>query len=155
MNAAFWLRIAGYLTWLVCGVPGFLDILGGVMRPSHAITWAIAFPLFGIAFTLCVRRPLLSRGTSLLLLAVQSIAGLTLVWATRDGLAGATLVVTAAQLHDTLDTRGTIAWVVAQNLVLTALFWNMGGATAAIVAGGAYGGFQTFAVATSWLALSE
>jgi signal transduction histidine kinase len=155
MNAALWLKIAGYLTWLVCGVPGFLDIVAGAMRPAHALVWAIAFPLFGIVFTLSVSRPIRSRRTSLLLLAAQSLAGLALVWATRDGLAGATLVVAAAQLHDVLDTRGAIAWMVAQTAVLTALFWNMGGLTAAIVAGGAYGGFQTFAVATSWLAHSE
>jgi signal transduction histidine kinase len=155
MTAGLWLKLAGYLTWLVCGIPGAVEIATGDLSRPRAIAWGIAFPLFGVALALCSEHVTRRRVARLAALAVQSIAGLTLVWAIGDGLAAATLVVVAAQLHSALDTRGMLAWVTIQSLALAALFWRMDGPLAAVVAGGAFAGFQMFAIATSWLAHSE
>jgi signal transduction histidine kinase len=89
------------------------------------------------------------------MLAMQSVCGLALVWGSRDGLPGATLVVVAAEACDVVDPRVTRGWVIAQTLLLIGVFWHMGGPVTAVAAGGAYGGFQIFAVATMSLARSE
>jgi len=155
MGAEFWLRLAGYLTWLVCGIPGFVDLLASGLTGPRAITWGIAFPLFGLALALCRTEAMRGRFARLSLLAVQSGAGLALVWATKDGLPAGTLVVVAAQLHDQLGTRAMLAWVTLQSILLGAIFLSMAGPVTAIAVGGAFAGFQMFAIATSWLAHSE
>ena len=155
MHTGLWLQLAGYLTWLVCGIPGFVSILRGEMAAPRVVAWTIAFPLFGIALAVCNRRFVRRPAVRVALLAVQSACGLALVWATRDGLPAATLVVVAAELRDVVTTRGTIAWVAVQSIALAALFLDIGGPVAAIAAGGAFAGFQMFAVATATLAHSE
>jgi signal transduction histidine kinase len=163
VNSTFWLQMAGHLTWLVCGIPGAVDIVTGRMPPDRAIPWAIAFVAFGAALTVCdTRFGLISGGGGeaarpwrILLFALQAISALVVVWAGRDGLPAAMLVVLAAQLHDVFDTRGTLVWVSVQSLALVVLFWAMRGPVNAIAVGGAFAGFQMFAVATAWLAHSE
>jgi len=155
MQTRLWLRLAGYLTWLACGIPGFVSIVNGEMTTPPVVAWAIAFPLFGVAFAACDRRFATRHRTRVALLIVQSACGLVLVWATRDGLPAATLVVVAAELRDVLDARGVMAWLAVQTVALGALFWDVGGPIAAVTGAGAFGGFQMFAVATAALAHSE
>src|SRR3989442_4731919 len=157
MPTRFWLLVAGYLTWIVCGIPGMIALATGKLDPAHAITWIAAFIGFGVAFTLCKGVPdaRRRRGQQVAMLAMQSVCGLALVWGSRDGLPGATLVVVAAEACDVVDPRVTRGWVIAQTLLLMGVFWHMGGPVTAVAAGGAYGGFQIFAVATMSLARSE
>ena len=49
----------------------------------------------------------------------------------------------------------TKALVTAQTLLLIGMFWSMRGPVTGVAAGGAYGGFHIFAVATMSLARSE
>src|SRR5471032_1790554 len=93
-----WLRAAGFVTWIASGVPAALALADGRMTVARAASWVIAYAAFGIAFGIsCTPRGRGIRGLRALL-AVQSIAGLVMVGTSRDGLAGATLVVAAAQL---------------------------------------------------------
>ena len=150
-----WLRAAGFVTWLASGVPAALAIAGGRITGIEALEWAIAFAAFGIAFGLVcyghARRVRAERA----LLFVQALAGLGMVATARDGLAAATLVVVAAQLFELFPQRVAVAWVATQTAVLIALFWWIGGRVSAFTAGGAFAGFQIFAMATAALALRE
>ncbi len=58
MRIERWLTVAGFVTWLVSGLPTLLRIVNGNMSAGGMIVWAIAFPLFGLAFGLmCLDRP--------------------------------------------------------------------------------------------------
>ena len=134
MANRFWLLVAGYLTWIVCGIPGMIGLATGEFDRARAITWIVAFIGFGVAFTLCKGAPdaRRRRGMQVVMLAIQSVCGLALVWASRDGLPGATLVVVAAESCGVVDARMTRAWVTAQTLLLIGVFWNMRGPVTAV-----------------------
>lgn len=148
--------MAGFVTWLVSGVPAMLAISSGRLDGAGAVVWVAAFIAFGAAFWVHAKpdtpQP---RWLGVMLLTIQSAAGLTMVTLTSDGLPAATLVIVAAQLPHVVRTRGAVAWVAIQSLVLAAIFWRMDGAVAALAAGGAFAGFQMFAITTAWLARSE
>jgi signal transduction histidine kinase len=147
-----WLAAAGYLTWMASGVPAALAIADGGMSVARATAWIVAYGAFGIAFGLaCGGR---SRGPRLLL-AVQAAAGLAMVAVARDGLGGATLVVVAAQLIGPFPPRVAAAWVAVQTAVLVVIFVRIAGASTALTLGGAFLGFQIFALATAGLAARE
>jgi signal transduction histidine kinase len=156
MRAENWLRMAGFVTWLVSGVPAMLAISSGRLDGAGAVVWVAAFIAFGAAFWVHAKpdtpQP---RWLGVTLLTIQSAAGLTMVTLTSDGLPAATLVIVAAQLPHVVRTRGAVAWVAIQSLVLAAIFWRMDGTVAALAAGGAFAGFQMFAITTAWLARSE
>src|SRR5688572_4566922 len=63
--------------------------------------------------------------------------------------------IVAAELPFVFGARATFAWMVAQSLLVGALFWSINGPMMAIVGGGAFAGFQMFAVSTAWLTRSE
>ena len=150
-----WLKAAGFVTWLASGVPVALAIAVGRLAGAQAVAWLVGFVAFGAAFGLvCYERQRTLRANRALLL-VQSLAGLVMVAATGDGFAAATLVVVAAQLLELFPPRVAAAWVAAQTTLLVVLFWRVGGLAAALTAGGAYLGFQIFALATAALALRE
>src|SRR2546423_14084063 len=98
MRPTDWLTAAGLVTWVASGVPSALAVAGGRLTGAGAIAWRVAFAAFGIAFGLvCFGRP---HGVwfERALVLTQSIAGAVMVVVSRDGIAGATLVVAAAQL---------------------------------------------------------
>jgi signal transduction histidine kinase len=157
MRAELWLQIAAYLTWLVCGIPGIAAIVDGRMPPSRAWLWGAAFFGFGMAFGVCgggwtTRVP---RSGKVALLGVQALAAACLVVVSGAGQSAALFVIIAAELPFVFDGRTTFAWMIAQALLVAALFWWMDGALAALGAGGAFAGFQLFAVSTAWLTRSE
>lgn len=156
MSAESWMRIAGVTTWLLSAVPAILRLWSGRLPGVPALIWLVAFAAFGVAFWVharpCTR---CSRRLAVVLLGVQSAAGLTMVAITRDTLPAATLVIVAAQLPYVLAGWGAVAWLVVQTLVLGAFVWRLEGMVTALAAGGAFAGFQMFAIATAWLARSE
>ena len=150
-----WLTAAGLVTWIASGVPAALAVAGGHMTGLAGAAWITAFAAFGLAFSLiCFGR---SRGVRVerALVLAQSIAGLVMAVIARDGLAGATLVVAAAQLPGLVPSRVAAAWVAVQTAALVVVFWWIGGRVTAFTVGGAFLGFQMFAMATSTLALRE
>jgi signal transduction histidine kinase len=155
MKPTDWLTAAGLVTWLASGVPSALAIAGGRLTGVEAAAWLVAFAAFGIAFGLvCFRRSHGLRRERALVLT-QSIAGAVMVAVSRDGLAGATLVVAAAQLAGLVPSRAAAVWIALQTLVVAARFWWLDGAVSGLIVSGAYLGFQMFAMATSTLAHAE
>jgi signal transduction histidine kinase len=154
MQPEKWLIAAGFVTWLASGVPGVLAISDGRLIGLDLVAWAAAFLAFGLAFTFACAKHVSVTGMRLLLLA-QAIAGLSMVALTRDGFAAATLVVAAAQLLGPFTPAKAAAWVAAQTALLALIFGAFDGVAAGLTAGGAFVGFQVFALATSGLALRE
>ncbi|MGH9350427.1 MAG: sensor histidine kinase [Vicinamibacterales bacterium] len=156
MTAEHWMRIAGVTTWLVSAVPALLRVSSGRLPDAAALVWLVAFVAFGAAFWIharpCTSR---ARGLAVALLGVQSAAGLTMVVITGDTLPAATLVIVAAQLPYVLALQGAVLWLAVQTLLLGMLVWSTSGPVTALAAGGAFAGFQMFAVTTAWLARSE
>jgi len=155
MKPADWLTAAGLVTWLASGVSSALAIAGGRLTGVEASAWLVAFAAFGIAFSLiCFARP---RGFRyhLILVLTQSFAGAVMVLVSRDGIAGATLVVAAAQLAGLVPSRVAAVWIALQTAVIAARFWWLDGPVSALIVGGAYLGFQMFAMATSTLEHGE
>jgi len=155
MDTNYWLRAAGFITWIATGVPAMLAISAGRISGSAAIVWVVAFAAFGIAFgAVCFDRSgSLSRVRTLVL--VQSIAGALTVSVTRDGIAGAILVVAAAQMVELVPARVATTWVIAQSAIIVARYWWLDGWITGLTVGGAYVGFQMFAMATASLAYRE
>jgi signal transduction histidine kinase len=156
MRADLWLQVAGFVTWLVSGIPMLTSVARGTVPAPVAITWACAYVAFGVAFGISCRvHGRGGLGVRRLLLAIQAASGLVMVQMTTDGLAAGTLVVVAAQLLDAFTTSAAIAWIVVQTVLLMASFWTKFGVVPAITVGGAFAGFETFALATASLAHSE
>ena len=155
MTPTQWLTVAGFVTWVASGIPAALAIADGRIAGLAAIAWLSAFVAFGIAFgAICFERSGSARRERALVF-VQSVAGCTMVAVTHDGIAGATLVVAASQLPGLVASDVAAAWIAAQTAVIAGRFWSMGGPLNGVIVGGAYLGFQMFAMATSTLALRE
>ena len=157
MRAELWLQIAAYLTWIVCGIPGVAAIADGQMPAGRAWVWGLAFLAFGLSFGACgggwaARVP---RRAKIGLLGVQVLAATVLVSFSGTAQSAALFVIIAAQLPFVFDARATFSWMIAQSILVTALFWSFSGPMNALVAGGAFAGFQLFAVSTAWLTRSE
>jgi signal transduction histidine kinase len=157
MQTDRWLRGAGLATWLVCGVPLAAELSGGTVPVNRAV-WAVGgFLVFGGAFwintsEICSR---FGRTVKLALLLLQVTAGLLTVALTGNGLPGAMLVIIAGQLPSVFSARAALWWIAIQSLVLVVILLRTDGRIAAVAGGTAFAGFQIFAVATAWLALSE
>jgi signal transduction histidine kinase len=157
MRAELWLQIAAYLTWIVCGIPGVAAIVERRMASGGAWVWGVAFLAFGLSFAACgggwaARVP---RRVKIGLLGLQALAATLVVWCSGTGQSAALFVIIAAQLPFVFDARATFAWMIAQSILVAGLFWSIAGPMAALVAGGAFAGFQLFAVSTAWLTRSE
>jgi signal transduction histidine kinase len=155
MDTRYWLRAAGFVTWVASGVPAMLAISAGRLTGGPAIVWVIGFAAFGLAFgAVCFGRTVsVPRERTLVL--VQSVAGALTVSVTRDGLAGAILVVAAAQMAELVPPRTATAWVIAHTAVIVSRYWWLDGWVTGLTVGGAYLGFQMFAMATASLAYRE
>src|SRR5258705_12748991 len=78
-----------------------------------------------------------------------------MVLVSRGGIAGATLVVAAAQLAGLVPSPVAAVWIGVQTALIAARFWWLAGPVDALIVGGAYLGFQMFAMATSTLEHGE
>jgi signal transduction histidine kinase len=157
MNIERWLTVAGLTTWLVSALPTLLRIINGNMSREGGIVWALAFPLFGIAFgAMCLHRPGVWRRppVRLLLLVLQTLAGLAMTSAAPDIFPAATLVVVAGQL-DEVPQRVAATWIIVQTLALAVVSLLMVNAVLALAIAGSFGGFQTFAYVTAALTRRE
>jgi signal transduction histidine kinase len=155
MKPTDWLTAAGLVTWLASGIPSALAIAGGRLTGVGAVAWLVAFAAFGIAFSLICFAPWRGLRFRRVLVLTQSIAGAVMVVVSRDGIAGATLVVAAAQFAGLVPSRVAGVWIGVQTAVIAARFWWLDGPVSALIVGGAYLGFQMFAMATSTLERGE
>jgi signal transduction histidine kinase len=155
MTATHWLTAAGFVTWVAGSIPAVLAIANGRMTGIAAVVWVAAFVAFGVALgAVCFERNWAPRRERALVL-IQSVAASVMVAVTRDGVAGAALVVAASQLPGLVSSGVAAAWVGAHTAVIAGRFWWLDGPLSAFIVGGAYLGFQMFAMATSTLALRE
>jgi signal transduction histidine kinase len=155
MRPESWLRVAGLGTWVVSSLPTLGGIAQGQMAWAQAGPWLAAFAAFGVAFALTSWAPWASRAASLVLLTAQAAAGLAMVAVSGDTLCAALLVVVAGQTPWLFGTVGIAIWIAAQTTLLTVFLKNFHGAVPALsvlAVSAAFGGFQTFAAATSLLA---
>jgi signal transduction histidine kinase len=156
---AKWLNLAGYATWLVVGLIPTVEVVSGDFGGRPALTFFTAFAIFGIGLVLFLECQSLfarlGRSGSLATLVTQSLAGLTMVYISGTGTAAATLVVVAAEAPYVLR-PGAAGGVVAINTVALGVIYAVGASWAqAISVAVSLGGFQLFALATSYLALRE
>jgi signal transduction histidine kinase len=154
-----WLNLAAYATWIVSSLPTMVDIARREIPPGRAAAWAVAFAAFGAAFAACGRvqgsRPRLQRVFAIASLTAQGLAGLAMVYLSRDGTQGATLVVSAAVAAAVFEPRGALLWTAGQTAVLGAMLLLFDNLVDVLAAVGAFGGFQAFAVGAMTLARRE
>jgi signal transduction histidine kinase len=156
MRADAWLQVAGYLTWLVSGIPMLTGMARGTVPMATAAVWGCAFVAFGAAFgASCHVHARGGAAARVALLAIQAGSGLVMAHITTDAIAAGTLVVVAAQLLGVFSVGGAIAWIAVQTALLMASFWTRFGPVSAVTVAGAFAGFETFALATASLAHSE
>jgi len=150
-----WLDAAAYLTWLATAFPHLVAIAGGSLTGWRALVWLAAFVLFGVLFTVSTRTANAARRSRVVsLLALESLAGLTMIAASDNGTTGAVLVIVIAQAAAVLPLAGVWAWLSAQTVAI-AILWSRQGWITAITVAAAFAGFQAFAIAAMTLARSE
>ena len=157
MRTERWLTVAGFGTWMVSSLPALFAIGAGRLSSDRAIIWAIAFAGFGIAFGLMTLNrpgPWQAKPFRIALLAVESIAGLTMVASAIDVFPAATMVVVAGQL-DEVTPRAAAAWLVAQVIALVSILLWFAPVVIAIAMAGAFAGFMVFAMTTAVLHARE
>ncbi len=149
------LRAAAVLTWLVTGLPTLVDYARGGWTPA-ALVWLLVWVLFIAGFLwLTVDAVAPTRvAHRVALLALQTVSTLVMVTVSPNANQAACLVITASEAPYVAP-RWATAWVVAQCVALMAVFVARADAAPAVVASGAYSGFQFFALATTWFALGE
>jgi len=155
MTPTHWLTAAGFVTWVASGIPAALAIADGRIAGIAAVAWVAAFVAFGFALAAVCFARVSDTPRERVLVLIQSVTASVMVSVTRDGIAGATMVVAASQLPGLVSPGVAATWIAAQTAVIVGRFWSMDGPVSAFIVGGAYLGFQMFAMATSTLALRE
>ena len=159
MASGKWLNLAGYATWLVGGLIPLVELSAGDFGGRPAIVFFGAFAIFGVGLVLFLECrswfARLGRYASLATIAVQSIAGLTMVYVSGTGTAAATLVLVAAEAPYVLSARAAGVVVVSNTVALGAIYGTGASWAQAVSVAVSLGGFQLFAMATSYLALRE
>jgi signal transduction histidine kinase len=151
-----WRSIAAVGTWVVAGLPEIAGILTGRFVGPPSLAWGTAFLVFGIAMAPFMGSSRMHRrGLLVALLVTQSIAGLAMLGISGDGTSSATLVIVAAEVAATLSIPVAALWIVAHTMALIAIGAHFSRLVVAIAVGGAFAGFQAFAVTMVALAVSE
>jgi signal transduction histidine kinase len=152
-----WRNAAAFGTWLVVGLPTLADVLAGRLDGSAAAAWAAAFAAFGASLVPTLGMCGVPGGRVLvpLLLGTQTAAGLGMVATSGDATAAATLVIVAAEVAGLFGPRATWTWVAVQSVLMIAVLARLDSLIGALSVGGAFAGFQAFAVTTVSLAERE
>jgi signal transduction histidine kinase len=151
-----WRAAAAFGTWLVVGLPPLVRILSGSASGPAAVVWAIAFVVFGAALAPCVGLgPAVSRPVLAILLAVQSAAGLTMVYAAGSGTEAATLVIVAAEAASIFPAAVAWTWIAVQSALVGLIWAQYETPLDAVAVTGAFVGFQAFALVTVGLEQRE
>jgi signal transduction histidine kinase len=155
VRADTWLNRAACATWLLVGVPTVLDISAGDLAAPRALAWTAMFAGFGAALFDCLRPGAIAHRRRLAMMAVQTLTGLGMMYVAVNGMAGAVLVIVAAEAAAALSDRSAWLWVGAQTLGIAIVARQFAGWPDTIALTGAYAGFQAFAIAAMSLAVSE
>jgi signal transduction histidine kinase len=155
VRADKWLDWAAFTTWVLVGVPTFVDLFAGELTAVRAVAWTVMFVLFGAALFDCLRPGSISRSRRVVMMVVQSLTGLTMMYVGVNGVAGAVLVIVAAEAAVTFSSRGAWIWMAAQTFGIAVVVRLLDSWSDTIALAGAYAGFQAFALAAMSLAASE
>ncbi|NBD08980.1 sensor histidine kinase [Corallococcus sp. Z5C101001] len=149
------LLAAGLLTWGVVGSPHVEALLrGGVpsLLSPMSLLWLVAFVGFGMAYA---RNAIAEDDGSVPVLAVQSLAGLIAVGASRTGVDGALLAIVAAQVPELLPQRRAVLWVATQSVALVLVYLCLHSLSHALIQGLIFIGFQGFTLASAVVMVRE
>jgi signal transduction histidine kinase len=158
-----WFSTAAILTWVVVGVWPLTEMARGRFEHGGATAYVASFLIYGAAMFLVLflprQRRVPPRVLPIVLALVETTTGLAMNVITSRYIDGTgagmgLLVIVAAQLPYFLPSAAVWAWIAAQTLVLTAVFFPSFPAEALTI-GVAIGGFQIFAAASSMLAINE
>jgi hypothetical protein len=153
------LRLAGFLTWFLAGLPLFFQLVQApelLQHPRYWL-WLACFFIFGVTFGLTPwnDRPRWPHRLQVASLAAQTITALVMIVLVCSGKEGALLVIVAAQLGWSMSLRRALLWVAAQAAlmcVIVAVGWPLR-TTLSLMA--TYVGFQVLALFSCFLAASE
>jgi signal transduction histidine kinase len=158
-----WAHAAAIATWMICALPPLVRFAEGTFGGLPASGFAAAFAIYGLALVpvLYPPRRLTARPVYVLLVGIQTIAGLAMIaisgiYLRGSGATPATLVIIAAELPHLLPIRWVWLWIAANTVALTAVVARVvDGWTDVITFPLSMAGFQAFAVTSSYLALRE
>src|SRR6516225_1848648 len=153
------LRLAGFLTWSLAGLPLLLWLFQrpvALQQPRYQL-WLACFFIFGVTFGLTPwsERSARPRRVQLAALAVQAGAALVMISLICTGHEGALLVIVAAQLGWFLSLRRALLWVAIQAVLMGAILvlsWPMADVLSLMAT---YVAFQVLALFCCFLAASE
>ncbi len=153
------LRLAGFLTWFLAGLPLFVQLVHvpALLQQPRYLLWLACFFIFGITFGLTPwnDRPRWPHRLQMASLAAQTITALVMIILVCSGKEGALLVIVSAQLGWFMSLRRAVLWVALQAAlmgVILAVGWPLR-VTISIMA--TYLGFQVLALFSCFLAASE
>jgi len=153
------LRLAGFLTWSLAGLPLFVWLFQTPMllhQPRYLL-WLACFFIFGVTFGLTPwnEGSVQPGRIQLALLAIQAVTALVMLVLVCSGHEGALLVLVAAQLGWFMSLRRALLWVVIQAVLMGAIL-ALGWPLASILSLMAtYVAFQVLALFSCFLAASE
>ncbi len=160
-----WLNLAAIATWLFCGLPPLLGVLGGSGPRVPSVVFVAAFLLYGAALLAILYLPeddgrRRAPWLPVMLLLVESVTGLALVFISGHYFGGtaattATLVIVAAQAPYIVSAPVVWLIVAVQTVVMSLMFLDLVDVPAILSIVFALGGFQAFAAGSSFLALKE
>jgi signal transduction histidine kinase len=148
-------RTAFLAAWLACALPAAVTIQAGSLRGWPAIVWSAAFVVFGAALVIHLRA---GPRIGTIVVITQALAGLTMVFVSvgmTTYMGGVTLLIVAGELPYYYSSRTAWAWIACQSTLLASIFWIRDGWLGAVAGGGAYTGFQVFALGRTLLERSE
>lgn len=159
-----WAEAAATATWIVGSLPPLAAYLAGEFGGAPAAAFAAAFVVFGAALLLVIYPPRVvapRRRVRLALVACQSLAALVMiaigaVYGGGTGATSALLVIVAAELPHMVTLPVAWAGVALQTLGLAAVVRSVSGDWADTISFTmALGGFQAFALASSYHVIRE
>src|SRR5229473_958895 len=137
------LRLAGFLTWFLAGLPLFVQLVHvpSLLQQPRYLLWLACFSIFGITFGLTPwnDRPRWPHRLQMASLAAQTITALVMIILVCSGKEGALLVIVSAQLGWFMSLRRAVRWPLRVTLSIMAT----------------YLGFQVLALFSCFLAASE
>ena len=136
-----------------------VEAISGDFGGWPAVTFFGAFAIFGIGLVLFLECQSfvgrLGKSAALAIILVQSVAGLTMVHVSGTGTTAATLVLVAAEAPYVLSVRAAGVVVATNTMALGVIYGIATNWAQAVSVAVSLGGFQLFALATSYLALRE
>jgi signal transduction histidine kinase len=159
-----WLEAGAVATWLVCAIPGVAGTVSGELPPGPAAGFFFLYGVYGLAMIAVMYEPrclAVTKRFCAALVAVQGLAGTALLLMSAVYLGGlgplpALLVIPAAELPHLIPMRTAWMWIGMQTILLAALIYFVNPDWSTIVSVAlAIGGFQAFALMSSYLTLEE